>query len=142
MKTYFAVLVILSVVGIAGAGIFAMNHGSGAGHSGCIAASAKGMDCPEETTALIFLNFHFDALKSILTATFAKNLLGILAAFLMSVFTFLIFGAGNFWHIPALISIYSSRHLSEWHASSHHRKFIRWLALHENSPQFLKRRRI
>lgn len=142
MKIYFAGLVILSVMGIVGAGVFAMNHGFGAGHSGCIASVTKGIDCPEETTALVFLNFHFDAFKSILTATSVKNLIGILTAFLMSVFTFLIFGAGNFWHIPVLISIYSNRHLSEWHAFPHHRKFIRWLALHENSPQFFIRRRI
>ncbi|MBI2121632.1 MAG: hypothetical protein HYT98_00775 [Candidatus Sungbacteria bacterium] len=138
IKIILAAIVILSIMGIANAGVFAMDHGSDNSHKGCIASAAKGIDCPEDTVSLVFLNFHFDALKSILTATFAKNLLGILAAFLMSVLTFWIFGAGNFWHSPALIGIYSNRHLSEWPVSSRHRKFIRWLALHENSPSFFK----
>lgn len=142
MKTYFAVLVILSILGIAGAGIFAMNHDSGAGHSGCIAASAKGIDCPEETTALIFLNFHFDALKSILTATSVKNANGSLAAFMMSVFIFLIFGTSGFGYKSIPICILSSYWLFEPDISLYRMKSRRWLALHENSPQFLIRRRI
>ena len=138
MKYLFTIILVTSFIGIAVFGVFGM-HGNGMqGHddmasSNCIAATAKGMDCPKETEPINFFNFHLDAFRSFSTATFGANLLASLL-----VLTLLFIGVvlstllDNLAH-PQLNLAYS-RYEPEQFSSPHKQQLLRWLALHENSP--------
>lgn len=135
MKSAFTTLLIFSFLGIAVFGIFAMNHGSGHSHSGCIAATAQGTDCPKEENTIPFLTFHLDAFRSFSTATFGDNLA---SAFLLLIALVLIAALGVIAGIsparPALAMNYRRRQFLESHSFPFQRELTHWLALHENSP--------
>ncbi|MEK9154816.1 MAG: hypothetical protein AAB596_02000 [Patescibacteria group bacterium] len=136
MKIVLIIFLILSFVGIAVFGAFAMGHESGA-HNGCVAVTAQGIDCPKENGVFSFIAFHFDAFRSFSTAVFGENLL---ASFLTLVLV--IGGAslgillGNLVSLvfPQLNFSYSRYRRREFFNSLSKREFIYWLALHENSP--------
>ena len=132
MKIFLATLIILSVIGIAGAGVLAMYHGSG--HSDCIAIAAKRIDCPQDLGVLGSLNFHIDIFKSFSTATFVESaLISSLTALWAIILVFWFYRRKGFKFDPMLIGIFSNYGLS-MPAVTFQYKFIHWLTLHENSP--------
>ncbi len=137
MKLALTIFLITGFIGIAVFGVFAMNHGSEHGHNGCIAATAKGVDCPKEEGAISFLNFHLDAFRSFSTATFGDNIAG---ALLLLIALILAVAGGVVASIhtapPALAVNYHRRQFLESYSFPFQREFTHWLALHENSPAF------
>lgn len=135
MKVALTTFLITGFIGIAVFGVFAMDHGSDQGHSGCIAATAQGADCPKEENSLSFLNFHLDAFRSFSMATFGENLA---SAFLLLIALVLIAAFGVIAGISparsALATNYRRRQFLESHSFPSQRELTHWLALHENSP--------
>lgn len=138
MKFSLAILLLIGLAGTAVFGIFGMDmgHGSQSAHSGCIAAVAKGMDCPYEFGSLPYLAFHLDAYKNFSKATVSGSYVPAWSAFLAllaaAVYGFAVLrqNSQEFFGVPHEvlrlfgISLFSAR-----------RGFFRWIALHENSPQ-------
>ena len=137
MKLVLTTLLILGLLGIAVFGVFAMNHGSGYGHNGCIAATLQGADCPKGENALSFLTFHLGAFQSFSTAIFGQTILSLflLVASLLLLARIVL---STLYITPEPSDLHSRfRHFLELPASSFQKRIIRWLALHENSPAFL-----
>jgi len=126
MKTFLATFLILGFGSIAVFGFFGMNDGSG--HEGCLAALASGMNC-SELNPFLFISFHLSAFKSFSTAVLvvfaALSLIFMLDFFAVNLAPFFAWRrlvlARNFIAVPG-------------------EKFIHWLSLCENSPNFLLRR--
>lgn len=135
MKTAVTTFLIVGFVGIAVFGAFAMNHGSGNGHSGCIVVTAQKAICPMGGNAFSFIAFHFEAFRSFTTAIFDDGFIGMTASLIVS---FLILAIGFFVKInstPLLIKTdYNFSRFSESNYFSPQQKLIHWLALRENSP--------
>lgn len=135
MKTAFTIFLIASFLGIAVFGASAMNHGSGNGHSGCIAVTAQKAICPMGGNAFSFIAFHFNAFRSFTTAIFGDGFVGMTASLIV---LFLILAIGFFVKInstPLVIKTdYNFNRFSESNYFSFQQKLIHWLALRENSP--------
>lgn len=132
MKPYLAIAVVLSFMGIAVFGIFAMNYSGGA-HSDCIAATVSGGPCPVESNPLASVAFHFDAFKNFSTATVVSFTTSLLLA-LTLVFALYALPGFQINFFPKQASF--SKYLKE--QSFPLRQCIyRWLALHENSPTLI-----
>ena len=135
MKSIGIVLLIAGFVGIAVFGFLAINHGNGHEHAGCIATTAKGIDCPLGANTILFAIFHLDIIKSFSTAIFNYDYSGslILLAFII----FLVGWITRFkigFDLPALAAI-QYRHCSkETYFFPLRQNLTGWLALHENSP--------
>lgn len=141
MKSLVTTLLIASYVAIGVFGVFGMHtqadmdkqgHG-GVASSNCIAATAKGVDCPKEVGPIDFAAFHIDAFKGFSLTTFGENLLASLL-----ILALLVIGAG----LGALrgrlalsrLKLAYSRYGPEQFSPPHKQHLLRWLALHENSP--------
>lgn len=124
MKSGLTITLICVFASIAVFGIFAMNHGNG--HNGCLAAAARGMECPSAADLNSFLTFHLNAFKN-----FSGAIL-LLAGFLLTL-GFITFSKIN--HL-FLLRRQTSFRFPEFPSSSLFKKFIHWLSLHENSPSF------
>lgn len=138
MKTALTIFLITGFLGIAVFGVFAMNHGAGHSHSGCIAATAQGTDCPKEENAFQFLAFHLDAFRSFSTATFGDNLAGALLLLIALILTITVGVITSIYLTPpALATNYHRRQFLESYSFPFQRELTHWLALHENSPATL-----
>lgn len=129
MKTVLTLLVVGIFGSIAIFGVLAMNHGHN--HGGCLAATLAGSVCPEND-AFSFLNFHLGAFKSFSTATFITGVL------LFSVFLLALGGLAAIIkeQILSLFTAYTFANKSDKRFTVR-KQFARWLAFHENSPNFL-----
>lgn len=138
MKPLLAILIIASFTGIAVFGVWTMNHSSSHGHSGCIAATAMGTDCPRGNGVLPFVAFHLDAFRSFVTATFNDNLGNALLS-LMALVLAAILGAtaGVHYTSPTPVIDYYRRKFLESYSSLLSEKIHYWLAQHEHSPSLV-----
>lgn len=130
MKFFLPTALIISFVSIAVFGFAAMDHGNG-DHSGCVASTAKAINCSGESGALAFIGFHFGAFKNFSTATFS----GMSSVFLLLsvlVFAILLKQSGN-----GFISIPIARYDRAQFSSVQKERLTRWLAFHENSPSLI-----
>lgn len=135
MKLALTSFLIIGFIGIAVFGVFAMNHGSGHSHNGCIAATVQGTDCPKEENSLSFLNFHLDAFRSFSTATFGEYLASALLLLIALVLTVAVGIIGIIHSAPPVLATnYRRRQFLESHSFPFQRELTHWLALHENSP--------
>ncbi|MBI4087924.1 hypothetical protein HY418_00900 [Candidatus Kaiserbacteria bacterium] len=141
MKSLFTTLLIASYVAIGIFGIFDMHQqadmrGHDMAPGNCIAAAARGMDCPKEAGTIDSAAFHLDAFRGFSLATFGENLL----ASLLSVLALLVIGVGlgallgNF--APPRLNLAYSRYGPGQFSPPPKQQLLRWLALHENSPAF------
>ena len=104
--------------------------------SNCIGATAQGVDCPKQADPIDFATFHIDAFKGFSTATFGENVLaGLLLLFASLVFMGLAFFFPNRFDPPRL-AFYRYRFRDSF-SPPQKREYLRWLALHENSPATL-----
>ena len=137
MKLVLTTLLIFGLLGIAVFGVFAMNHGSGYGHNGCIAATLQGVDCPKGENTLSFLTFHLGVFQSFSTAVFGQTILSFL---LLGVPLLLLarIVISTLYIAPGSPGPHSRlRYFLRLSPSSFQKRILRWLALHENSPAFL-----
>ena len=135
MKSIGIVLLIAGFVGIAVFGFLAINHGNGHEHAGCIATTAKGIDCPLGANTILFAIFHLDIIKSFSTAIFNYDYSGslILLAFII----FLVGWITRFkigFNLPRLAIVQYCYRSRETYFFSLRQNLTGWLALHENSP--------
>jgi hypothetical protein len=135
MKSLFAIILLASFTGIAVFGVFGMNHGEAhdMDSNNCIAATARGLDCPKEADPIDFASFHIDAYRGFSLATFGESILsGLLLAFAPLLFIGLALFSHHLFKPPQL-AFYRYR-FSDSFSPPQKQQLIRWLALHENSP--------
>ena len=126
---YVSVLLLIGFVGLAVFGVFSMHAGMQDHGSGCVAATAQGMDCPKNNP-LSYLAFHFGALKGFSTAVFGNFMM----VFLLLVFAF-IYAFRPLSDLRARSSFeYAAWGLRRERSSLQGERIRHWLALHENSP--------
>lgn len=126
MKTACTTFLICSFLAVALFGVFAMNNGSG--HDGCIAAATQKTPCPENNVSE-FIAFHLGALKIFSTAVFGVLLFAMVL--LLGVF------AGISHPLGTFASRFAPQETPRLQLSRWQRRFLRWLAFHENSPSSL-----
>ena len=140
MKFLLTTILLAGFVSIAVFGVFGMNHGNGQGHDmvskNCIAATAKGMDCPKEAKPLDFAAFHINVFKVFSLATFGENIMNaLLLAFTSLLFIGLAFFS-QFLFRPPQLALYRYRFRDSF-SPPQKQELTRWLALHENSPTII-----
>lgn len=95
-------------------------HGSGHSHTGCVAAIISDQACPVSGSLIEFLAYHLEAWRGLTLALVFVAGLGLLAV-QRGVQLVLAVQSQGPWPQRAL-------------AFPYQQQFIRWLALHENSP--------
>jgi hypothetical protein len=132
MKFPLAYILLISFVGVALFGYTGMHTGMQNHEGGCIAALARGTDCPKQGNLVDYLAFHLDAFKNFSTATFndiASSLL------ILSLFVALV----TLWALrrrnlaPPKLAYFRLKQFNSFHPPSQD-ELIGWLSLHENSP--------
>lgn len=140
MKSLLTTLLIASYVAIGVFGVFGMHtqaqmnmQGHDMPPSNCIGAAAKGVDCPKQADPIDFAAFHIDALRGFSLATFGENLL---ASLLVLALLTVGVGSGSFFGrlVPPPLNLAYRRYRPEEFSPPPKKQFLRWLALHENSP--------
>ncbi len=130
MKRAFAILLTISISVIAVFGAFAMQHASEYGHVGCLAAAAPAPACPVGDVVTIFL-FHVEILKGLSLAIAS----GYMALTILSLLFIIAFVLARERARPLLARQCAvPLFLDKIFLSA--APFMRWLALHENSPSF------
>lgn len=131
MGKSFAVLMMLSFVGIAVFGFLAMSHENSHGY-GCIAATASGMNCLNDVTGIALL--HIGTFKGFSTALIGQPIVSLLALLVLAL------GAGisltSSWKPVPLCFFARKKLVSRSPYSPLKTEFTRWIALHENSPSW------
>ena len=133
MKSGLALCMLLSFVGMAGFGFLAMS--SQDNMAGCIAALARGVECPAGIDNASSLSFHAGVVKAFSTATVNA---GFLAAFLLFAILVLAFVRRDNTNIGAPFLVSYSRYKQEVRARACPlaQRIQYWFSLHENSPAF------
>lgn len=121
---------ILSFAAIAIFGFLTLHLGSIHKITNCLASLMTGSVCPEISNLLLVVtNFHLDAVKSFLTVTL------VFALFAVFVLVFI-----DFESILPVPAVKRKVKFFEFFSSLASRRFRRWLAIHEISPNFFKAR--
>lgn len=133
MKFWLSLGILLSFIGVAGFGVFAMGHMGE--HGGCIAATANGAMCPGEMNPIAEISFHLNAFKSFSTATFADFMAGMMGLLLLLTlaFSYIFRSLFGFRISPFLDQRFSFASVGE-QTPSGIESIRSWIALHENSP--------
>lgn len=141
MMFLFTILFIVSYVVIGVFGVFGMHAqaemntlGHEMSFGNCVAVATRGVSCPIQTDPISFAIFHADAFRWFAFATFSEN-------FFTSLFTptllFVWIGfsvlSSQYLALPRFHLAYSKRRSEQFRLFPKQR-FLRWLALHENSP--------
>ncbi|MBI4022202.1 MAG: hypothetical protein HY372_02500 [Candidatus Andersenbacteria bacterium] len=121
MRSAFALLLTVSMVSVAVGGVLVMTYGSGHSHAGCIAAIITDQTCPENDALFGYLAFHLEAWRGITLALVLIASFGLLTGRRQTLHILAI----NGWRKPVAAAVFT------WQ-----RELIRWLALHENSPNW------
>ena len=133
MKSAFATLFMVGLLGIAVFGVFSMSRGSEHGHSGCIAATAQGVDCPQEKGALSLVIFHLGAFRSFSTAIVGNGLGGMPLLFLLFLLAVSVRSAREFPYAALRLQPFFAYQCVAYPLPLRQR-LTRWLSLHEHSP--------
>ena len=124
------VFIVLSFIGIAVFGAFAMAEDTENNHNGCIASTAKGASCPMENGFSSFA-FHINAFKSFSTAILNGSLASLMLLF-MAFALALVF--------RLILKTFSETHQNIKIFKNHFFGFqsavVHWISIHENSPNF------
>lgn len=134
----FSLIILFGVVGLSVFGFLGVSCERGGSWHCCIAEIMYQTACPHGDQSA-YIDFHFGALKSFSAAVFGDAV----PAFTFIFFVFLaaltpVFARNN--EIPKKITINLFGLFNDFQESIFlfKQKYIRWLALHENSPAFLK----
>ncbi|OGI91922.1 hypothetical protein A2933_01565 [Candidatus Nomurabacteria bacterium RIFCSPLOWO2_01_FULL_46_18] len=123
---YFIVFLLIAFAGLAVFGAFGLHLGTQNHEGGCIAANAKGIDCPKQNSLLAYITFHIDAYKDFSLASLSNIISVLLLALTLVIFGFLL--------KPPKLAPFRARLRNFSPPSKRKQKFYRWLSLHENSP--------
>ncbi|OGY68027.1 MAG: hypothetical protein A3H63_01665 [Candidatus Harrisonbacteria bacterium RIFCSPLOWO2_02_FULL_45_10c] len=137
MKSALTIILIFSFVGIAVFGFSAMNHGSG--HTGCIAATSRLIDCPANASGILdFIAFHLNAFQNFSVAVISDNLLTAFLFFAAFLFAIALRPA-NSKLSPAFLNPGANWRIKykEPFANPLKSQLTHWLILHENSPSLI-----
>ena len=138
MRFVLTVTLLIGFIGITGFGFIEMDHGGNHGmiNNGCIAATVKGVGCPNGTGALDFLSFHLDAFRSFSSAVFGHNIVSLLLFLTaLALLAFFDTAGSSSFRILELSALSRSRRFLEFFSPPQiAQNLTRWLALHENSP--------
>ncbi len=130
---YLGTFLLIGLIGVAVFGVFGihtMNHSDG----GCPIAITRGVVCPETGNIIKSLNFHLDALRDFSLATLGGQVSAFFLFFaLLALWAFLGTPFGKYLVSPSF-SFSGCRYGVEQFSLPSKKKFLRWLALHENSP--------
>lgn len=127
MKRSLASILFISLTGITLLGFLAMEAEGG---DGCLAVIAAGGVCMSDNSPLAIANFHLNFLKSFSLAIFA-SLLVLAVAFIWFKISVGFLDKDIFSAVAARIF-----NICDGFVSFSKRQFMRWLAIHENSPGF------
>ncbi|MBI4085897.1 MAG: hypothetical protein HY433_01475 [Candidatus Liptonbacteria bacterium] len=133
MKPILTILLVGSFIGVAVFGFAGMHNGMEAHDGDCIAATAQGAGCSKQASPVDYAAFHLNAFKIFSSAAFSENFLSVLLPALAAL---LLIGLGffrQFLFMPPQ-PILSRHKFRNTFSFPQKREFIRWLALHENSP--------
>lgn len=141
---YFGFLLMMGFIGISVFGTFGMHtqadmnmRGHDMPASNCIGTTAQGVACPEQANPIDFAAFHIDAFKRFSTATFGESVItGLSLAFASLVFMGLAFFFPHRFD-PLQLAFYRHHRSGDSFSPPQEREYLRWLALHENSPATL-----
>lgn len=104
-------------------------------HAGrCIAAITQGSECPKDSSVLGYLTFHMETVRGFMSAIFSSDVpyssLG------LSVFAFLLllFSFKKSSQTSDRFVAYRVRAVGDHSLFFSKEKFVKWLVLHENSP--------
>ena len=132
MKSFLLILLLAGFLGVAVFGGFNLGHVSDH-ESGCIAAQAQGMDCPKKMDLINFAAFHLESFKTFFLAS-SKEILSALLLLLLFIAGAVI-GRTLASLAPPHLRLTSFRfRYRTFFVPSRELEFVRWLALHENSP--------
>jgi len=134
MRIFLITIFIIGFVGIATLGIFGMHIGMQNHNGDCIATTAQGTDCPEQSSLVDCLIFRLNAFKNFSIAIVSNSTTLFLVLFLLVVGTVL----GSLLENQALSqrAYFRPKNSDLFRPSAQHELF-HWLALHENSPAIL-----
>jgi hypothetical protein len=119
-------ILLISVVALAVFGAFGMHAGMQNHDGNCIAAQARGVDCPKQNSLLAYITFHLDAYKDFSLTTLSSIISVLLLALALIIFGFIF--------KPPKLAFFRARLRNFSPPSKRKQKFSRWLSLHENSP--------
>ncbi|MBI1975230.1 MAG: hypothetical protein HYS57_02640 [Parcubacteria group bacterium] len=137
MKAILLILAVGSFIALGVFGFVAMGENDGLGHGRCVAAMARGIDCPPGSNLVDVAAFHLNAFRVFSNAVFGDYALGaFLFSFVLVLSVAVIhFLAGSVLVVPVNFLGGQRLRFSEILLPST-RALARWLALHENSPSF------
>lgn len=127
MKIFTAIIVGSAFFAIAVLGFIAI--GVEGEHAGCIAKTAFGAVCPDNTFA--FIDFHLGALKSF-SSGIAASILA--AAFLIALFSLSLTAAPALHYLEKIRRAAFSRVSDDIKPGSYRRRLRSWISRSENSP--------
>lgn len=139
MKTALAIGIMFSFIGIAVLGFTAMSHESNHGY-GCIATTAQGLNCSNESGIMNTASFHSGAFKRFSTALLGQSTAALLFALFLLATGIGISLTSSCALKPSYPRVYE-RSLCLSFFSPSKTELIHWLALHENSPSTFSIRR-
>ena len=130
---YLATILLIGFIGIATLGILGMHTGVQDHSQDCIAAIAKGIDCPEQITTLEYLTFHLETYKNLILTTLNEGLTSlVLLTFISLLYIYLAFLYPN---KSQRLGYYGPVRSFSYNRGT--QKFTDWLALHNNSPSLI-----
>lgn len=134
MKYFTSLLLVASFVGIAVFGFALIDHDMQSPNNDCVASALDGTECPMNIVAMTL--HHVSAIQILTTTTVPS----IGNWFLLLAFASLVFiGLSLFFHYqfnPPRLVFYRYRSKYSFYPPQK-REYLRWLALHENSPATL-----
>lgn len=134
-KTVLATILSFGLIGITVFG-FAAVHGANMNHwLGCISTTISRTACPASAeNPFVPVNYHFSALKTVSTATFGAGFTDLIGAFLvLAIVGWSFLRRGLTSALPQEFLRYA-RKIFEPRLFVYQKEFIKWLALHINSP--------
>lgn len=131
MKYFITSLLIFSFLGVAVFGVLAMGHGKA---GGCLAMTANGGFCPRVSNLLELVSFYSGTFKGFSKAVFGQQALVALLIFAFLILTKFIKDTLAEKSDIVFVLRFLQNRLPEKTGFLRKKEFIRWLALHENSP--------
>jgi len=135
VKTAFATILSFGLIGVTIFG-FAAVHGATMNHwLGCISTTISRTSCPTASgNPFVPVNYHFSALKTVSTATFGTGFMDLIGVFFALTIIGLLFLRRGFGSELSQKLLQYIRRIFEPQLFVYQREFMKWLALHINSP--------
>lgn len=140
MKNLFIPLLIIGLLLFASFGLVMMNHMDDQGHAVCPFETVGTADCAQVQNPVVFATSHLNALSQFFSATPISGFAGLISFLLLLILaSFVVLDKKSDLFGRRLLFLVKSW-LREIFAPLSKILLVNWLALHENSPAFIKRR--